>query len=749
MLNDYEKIQILIKRNFFISDYDKPTKIAEDVAQQVVNKIINDFTSELSSLDINIDFYEYGASGTGAENWNAYLQNLNTQIKPYEKRLNLKKLKLTSLYKDYFGTKGKNIFSYMNQITTKSSTEHTKLITLDSLFHAKCREKISFLTGVSIDVLKLKDENLFQQHLDAMIEEKNLFEKQEKVFTENKVFISKEFELFRLKYLLELNNEIHHKIGLQQLLKFPGLTPCFFKEDIIHDNILLKHIFIEGYHGTGKTTLAQQIAVAVSLENSFYINLTELKNDILTEEEENKIKRFLESIKYLNGTVILDNINSSAYAKLFTRVCLKIADKINLKMIFISTLEQHNTIQNLQTFTELFHENWDEIKRHNLYIEISLSKTAKKHRLNILDNMVSNYSSIISKRKKFQFTSAALEYLDNEFNGMLYLIKLALDNQNVATLEELKVKKAKEFIITQYKPLLENGNLELIYLSAHDIYFRIQEDLYYEEYLLNHEEIDELFKQKHIYVVKDDSFNKNIVIFFPNQLIPLQLAEYLDRINNTSFNIFTSKESIAKLNTFSKNNIMNMLRYLILRREKKYLYEIIQFVLYPDGYIVNSEQKINLYELNLLVATLTKRDYTYLKTLSLSRQQLILLRELKNSLFVNGSDEYMIFLMFSTHLNIVKDWIIMLSRVINNYKKFKPTNRNVKYIQNQYIEVLVYFLRRTLKIITYPKYSKKISLSRTFLISIIEIMERYSLETIFTSEYEKIYRLSQKIDIST
>jgi hypothetical protein len=91
----------------------------------------------------------------------------------------------------------------------------------------------------------------------------------------------------------------------------------------------------------------------------------------------------------------------------------------------------------------------------------------------------------------------------------------------------------------------------------------------------------------------------------------------------------------------------------------------------------------------------------------------------------------------------------MLSRVINNYKKFKPTNRNVKYIQNQYIEVLVYFLRRTLKIITYPKYSKKTSLSRTFLISIIEIMERYSLETIFTSEYEKIYRLSQKIDLST
>ena len=745
MLRDVQKMRILIERNFFSSEYTNIYKAGEDMAIRVLNTVIKGFEQEVISMGIEVHLEKYTGAGSGAENWEAYFHEFNTQLKPYQKTVDLKKLRLTHLYKNYFGTKGKNIFSYMNQITTKTTSEHTKFISIDSPYYAKCRDAISLISGVSIDILQLKDQKLFEEKLDLLVKKQDIMEQEEKAFSENKFFISNEFEKKRLQYFLELQNEINHKIGLTQMLQFPQLLPSFIDSSIVKDRVLLKHIFIEGYHGTGKTTLAQQIAIYLSKENSFYIDTMGFDETIITQNDEKDLLRFLMSIQYLKGILILDRINSSAYAKLFARRCWKIADEIGLKIIFISTLEQHNTLKNLQTFTELFHEDdWEVMRKNNYYLEISSSQMAKRNRLNILKNIITNYSVCIKKEEVFSPNSRLLEYLDTEFNGMIYLVKLALDNQDVSSLEHLKVKKAKEMIVSQYKPLIESDNLELIYLSAFDIYYRVQEDIYDDLYSLEHPELRELFEQKHLYIVKDASFNKNIAIYFPNQLIPIQLAEFLDMKGKNRFNLFASRESTAYLDGLSKNNIMNILRYLILRKEVKYIDKLVNFILVPECFCVESQHKINLYELNLLVATFVKDEFTKTSEITFSQKNLSLLRRLKKVLFVDGNDEYMIFLMLQTNAHIVKDWIIMLSRVIKNYRSKKFKKKSDKNIQYQYTELLQYFLRRTLKIITYPKYAKNVTLTKKSLEEILSVIEKYSLEDIVSVEYSAISKLSLK-----
>jgi len=742
MFNDYDKIWILVDKKLFKTEYTKKNKIADDISKQIINLVIDNFKSELSTLDININLTPYMNSGTGTENWNFYLEELKQELKLYKD--NVKNSDILKLYQNYFGTTKKNIFSYVNQITTKSTSEHQKLTSLDNLVYSKSREAISSLTAIPIDVLKIKDKYLFISKLDEEINNKYKDEIEEKIYNENKSLISDKFEIYRLKYLLELNDDIEDKIGLKQMLKFPYLMPSFIDKKL-RNKKLTSHIFIEGYHGTGKTTISQQIAIAINLENSFYIDLKNLQEEILTQKDIVEIERFLNSLKHLNGILILDNINTSAYAKRYVRVCLEIANEISLKVIFISILEQHNTLKNIQTFTELFHENWEKIKDSNIYIEISSNESAKQNRFNILKNVISNYYFLVSNYKHAIINDRLLEYLDSEFYSMIYLLKLALDNQDISNLYEIKAKKAKKLIVDRYRLIIDSNNLELIHLSAYDIYFRIQEDTYDDQYIIKYPEINELLKQKKIFIVKDNNFNNNLVLYFPNQLIPLQLSQYLNNGNNR-FNIFSSLKFLSNLDSLSKNNSINMLRFLVLRKDFKYVDNLLNLIIDDKSFDINSKHKINLYELSLLIITLIKEENSEQKSISFSQKKLLLLETMLKKLLFNGSDKYMIFLILNSNLKIIEDWIIILSKNIQNYKKVKLKNKNNEYIQSRYINVLENLLRTTLKIITYPKLKNKINSTDNFLDNIINAIFKYNLNNLFSKEMKFIAKNNNKLN---
>jgi len=755
MMTDFKKLRMLIDKNIFPTTETSREEQTYDFSEQVINKVLKMLEEYYLEYNIQVNFEKFESIGLNQAkvNYKYYYEYFLSKLKMQKSKVSAIREKPTTVFKDFFGSEAKNIFSYLEQITFNSKSTHIKFINTETKYYQKCRKVISELSNVPIDILNIKDQMTFDINLNNMLLKRIQHNAEEK--KENSLYINDTFEKMRLKYELELNNESIHKIGLNEFENFPQIIPSFIDEKTIDNNMLSTHIFVEGYHGTGKTTLAQQIAFAISKENSFYINFSNFEREVINDNEKWEIKKFIETVKYYKGTIILDDTNKTLVSKTFTRIALEEAETIGLKLIFISTLEQHNDLKDIKTFSDTFHKgDWERLKENNLFVEISAHAHSKHYKIEILKNLLINYLPTKNLYLNIDISKNVLDYLNIEFGGLLYLLKVAIDNNKFDTLEDLKIKRAKSSIVNNYSKLVEKQhNYSFIYFSIMDLYLRIEEDKYYNIVSYKRPEILQLIEEKHMYLVGDYNFNNNVAIYFPNLVIPHILVEYLDNINQNKINLYSSEDFLAELFTFSSANIMNILRYFRVRRkEADKFYKLSRLLLNQKSFDSNSSDKLNLYEITLLISSFLKKDFSKLENvkqeeliLSLSYKQYMFLKDILENMFVNGSDKYLIYLLGITHPNAIINWIAMLSKNIREYKKVKYKMENTE-MQIAFIESLKFLLKMTLNALLYKKLQHIANNSKRVYESILDILKKNSLIENFSMEAEKLEKRLKQLE---
>lgn len=538
---DYEKMQYLLKNGNFIfnKNIKTITKKRTIIYPLIINQIISSFNSELKSLGENYELHNYNINRSHKEFHEHYLTLIKENTSGYE-----------DLYSNYFGKESSNIFTYLNQIIMKQPNHKKFFEGADESFYLRCRYHVAKCANVSIDTLKASSKEEFI----TLLEEDDGFKETNESFDINaeEPFDIYEFNCFSLEKVLTEKNFDDNFIGLNQLNSFKYPIPDFFDDNCIKDNKLQKHIYIEGFYGTGKTTLSQQIAFNISKKYSYYFDfkLYDEKYDMQTQV--NNITPLLKFISINQGVVILDNININSYTKYITSIFLKESEKLGLKLIFIAKLEQHNTISKTHTFFDIYTEQEIYLENNCFKIELSSSQNHYKNRINILKNFLLNYLPIKEKENLFPLDSKTLDKLDKEFNGLLYLLKVSIDNQDFNVLEELTVESADSIIHTKYNELLNDLDnkyvRDFIVISSLNLFMRVDQLFYNKYFILKNKLFKELHVQKLLYIIKDIKFNSNYVIYFPNHVIPLKLAEFISIDKNYNLSsLLTSSENINSM----------------------------------------------------------------------------------------------------------------------------------------------------------------------------------------------------------
>jgi len=704
-LYDYEKIQELIKKERFNL---KPSNNIMDRRYEleaiIINDIIEQFINECKSNGTNIKFEKY-------------YSNSETSNSIYNHCINILENKpkvIQEIFINYFGNRKSNLFSYVKQITSKSSSPHKKLFGNGSMFHQKCLQTIITLANIPKNTIIQTTQDKFLELLDDTVMQE-IKKKTQLEDLENPEFIKKHFESNKLKYELEKNNEDKNFIGLDQLKRFTTL-PKFIDDTVIEDGILKKTVFIEGYHGTGRTTLAQQIAYNIGLENSYYIYFKENEDIELTDYDKSLITKLLELLKKNNGVVILDNINLDTSSRTIARHYCNESKRIGLKLIFIATLEQHDNISKPKSFTRYFHHHWKNLIENELYLEFSNApyETVQIHNNQLLESFLKNYLTLTNKQHLIaQNTETILEKIKKEFSGMIYLIKTAIDSDEFESLEDLKQIKAIEILKERYLDILNNIETveihNLLFISEKNIYLRITHKHYDRDFNTKFLFIQDLIDQKDLYRVNDTKFNQNYTLYFPNTVIPKQLRKVAKYRTKTT--PWKDQRHIQSLVDLSVNNITNLIRYSFHKQKQRNLVEITSHLLKANYYNLDRKNSLSIFDImNLLKVHVEHNKQARYEDKSISNMDKLL----KNILQDNGT--YLATLLSHYNHHIVLQWI---STVINHYKNYyhvldlgikkkshskkspklihlrKTLNQYIKVVKNQ-IELLKKIINSTL-----------------------------------------------------
>ena len=702
---DYEKIQELIKKERFNL---KPSNNIMDRRYEleaiIINDIIEQFINECKSNGTNIKFEKY-------------YSNSETSNSIYNHCINILENKpkvIQEIFINYFGNRKSNLFSYVKQITSKSSSPHKKLFGNGSMFHQKCLQTIITLANIPKNTIIQTTQDKFLELLDDTVMQE-IKKKTQLEDLENPEFIKKHFESNKLKYELEKNNEDKNFIGLDQLKRFTTL-PKFIDDTVIEDGILKKTVFIEGYHGTGRTTLAQQIAYNIGLENSYYIYFKENEDIELTDYDKSLITKLLELLKKNNGVVILDNINLDTSSRTIARHYCNESKRIGLKLIFIATLEQHDNISKPKSFTRYFHHHWKNLIENELYLEFSNApyETVQIHNNQLLESFLKNYLTLTNKQHLIaQNTETILEKIKKEFSGMIYLIKTAIDSDEFESLEDLKQIKAIEILKERYLDILNNIETveihNLLFISEKNIYLRITHKHYDRDFNTKFLFIQDLIDQKDLYRVNDTKFNQNYTLYFPNTVIPKQLRKVAKYRTKTT--PWKDQRHIQSLVDLSVNNITNLIRYSFHKQKQRNLVEITSHLLKANYYNLDRKNSLSIFDImNLLKVHVEHNKQARYEDKSISNMDKLL----KNILQDNGT--YLATLLSHYNHHIVLQWI---STVINHYKNYyhvldlgikkkshskkspklihlrKTLNQYIKVVKNQ-IELLKKIINSTL-----------------------------------------------------
>lgn len=734
---DYEKIQELIKKERFDL---KPSKNIMDrryeLEEIIINNIIDQFMVECEANGTNVKFDKFISSNERSNN--IYDQYLNT--------LQNKPAFIQELFINYFGDKRSNLFSYIKAITSKASSKNKKLFGNGSMFHQKSLQTVIDLANIPKEVILQTTEEKFLDLLSNTIKEEIKQETQLEEL-ENLEFIKEYFELNKLKYLLEKNNEDKNFIGLDQLQQFQ-VMPKFIGDTVLQNGILKKTVFIEGYHGTGKTTLAQQIAYNISLENSYYIHFKENEDRELTDYDKSLITKLLEYLKDLNGVVILDNINLDTSSRNIARHYCNESKRIGLKLIFIATLEQHDNVSKPKSFTRYFHHHWKNLIENELYIEFSNApyESIQIHNNQLLESFLQNYLTLINKQHLIaKNTETILEKIKKEFSGMLYLIKTAIDSDKFETLEDIKQVKAIEILKDRYLDIINHIEAveihNLLFISEKNIYLRITHKNYDRNFNTKFLFIQDLINNKHLYKVNDTKFNQNYTLYFPNTVIPKQLRKVAKFRTKTT--PWKDQRYIKSLVDLSVNNITNLIRYSFHKKKQRNLIDITRHILKNEYFNLEKKNSLSIFDvMNLLKVHIEHNKQVQYSDTSISRMDHLLINILQDKgkyllNLLSYYNHYIILQWLSTFINYYKSYHHLLDQALKkrSHCKKSPKTRHLKKHLNQFVKTVKKQLEYMDKILN---MTLSLFLSKQLKIN-FQISEFYhKIESIFKNSDNKI-----------
>ncbi len=753
-MTDYEKIQALITKERFSIDQNNKYELAK----LIINKTIENF--EIASKDYGRTVHLNAFDFTYKNQTDAYIH--------YVTRTKKLSRDIIPIFESYFGMdKRSNLFTYIDQIIIRSSKTHDKFSKETLPFYSKCRDLISVLADIPVHILKQTSKTEFDELLKEHIESE-IIETYKRKEISHPVVIKENFDSYNLKNLLEFYNDDPNYVGLNQLAKYKTL-PQFTDDSTLSNNTLKKHIFIEGYHGTGKTTLAQQIAYKINIENSYYISFQDDYNNILNTNEKESIRAFLKMLKKNNGIVILDNINLNTNSKNTAKFYFDEANDIGLKLIFIATLEQNNTIQDIKTFKDIFYDSsTQKLNSENLLVELSNSKESLQHKRQLLDSFLINYLSFINQEdllpKKPDDRDKLLTTLNEAFKGILYLLKLAIDKNNYISLYDLKYNEAISVIEENYEELIDNLDDKTIhnflFITKNNIYLRVKKDEYIYGFSQKFKFIKKLINEKKIYKLEDNHFNKNIAIFFPNTIIPSEIYKIVkNRFDIYEKDHFLNDDYIESFLDLSVNNISNILRYCInINEDIKNLLSISLHL--TDSKFYNSEFKESVSLHDIVNIMKVNTDYTLNNDRPLRTFEdpmIMMFDNIKKdtgyfTLLLSNYKEEVIQQILNTIKNYIQKYFNLQKKlkILTNVKQKKlKTSKHlikehVKVIENHMnvFENLLELILQTLKQDIFESYFR----SESFYLQLNSIFETFGFEYYknnYQRSFEKIYNRIQ------
>lgn len=659
---DYSENITQQRNNLLILIIDNITSKFYEAISPTIKDIYNKPTYK-DEYETILKFKENNDKVTNAELYEAYKNTL-----PYSDD-NF----IINTFKEFYGgTSATNVFSYVYQIITRSNSGHVKLTDHNSIkYHRVVKNIIEELSNTK---------------------EYNVIETQDKQYKNANSDCNGEYN-DKLIYKLERDDNDIDSVGISQIKLY---------QDRYKDIIDIKHkrsIFIEGSFSTGKTTLASHIAYEYSNNHSYYFDLKNFDEEV-TDSIKNSINLFLKVLHDNSGIIILDNINASVYGINLAQTYFKQNNQYKIPIIYISVLEQQNTLTNIITHTEKFSEYHRLIDHKDICIEIT-----NKDRIDILKYFLYTYLEYKDKKRLLDsLNQDILEYLDDEFQGVLYLLKIALDNQKDTTLNDLKIEQSHKVVLDKYKVLIDNYSNEtskpaivsLLLLSSLNIYYRVNKDYYENVFILENPYIEDLIKKKLLYKVIDKKINTNYVLYFPNLIVVRYILTYIQQKTKKSFNELLLKKSI--INTMINHSYTN------IDRLKRYFKDDIQYIeKLHKSKIIYTNQDNNKIELTTIIQNLDT---------VLSNNNTKELKILKNKLFKNSSiDNFKIILKY-TNDDVIVSWYAILLKSLKGYaieKKLqvskipsiinKPTNNTIKRLQLdlEYIKLMYEIIELSLK----------------------------------------------------
>lgn len=632
-MTDYEKLIGLKKRKLLKGTN---TNIFEKIKVMCAEYLVEEYSNFKLEEDNYFDGKLYVSSET-----------IKEEIKDFEHLEIGEHNFYTTVYNDI----GNFFIHRINRRNEPSYQNSTILIKNEDDYHPDSirliKRAISELAKINIKSLSAKTEKEFETHLKLKF---GHYENLDDYFFN--------FRLEKQLNNLKFNSSIKQIKDFKKSLKLPKyintIEEINFKEKKIKNTL-----FIEGFAGSGKSTLIQNLAYKLNREDVFYIDL---KEDEAKELINKDIALFLKEIQKAKDLLIIDNIQH-------TDKILRVAEKFLLESlnidfpIIISSqkfIYKDDATQCTKDilFKDITKELKDKIKfidLTNTTIAISLTKSLLKYHN-------------IENKKQYPIAEDLAKDLNEKFGGNISYINFSLAVSN--DIKNLNMSKFRKYIKEEYAELLSMNDMQefkllLLYTSSMDYTFQISKDLYYDENLdLESSLIEKLVPtQDNKKEVKSKNLlfkfenEKTITLVFPHNTIAKYLIELISK-----------KRNIYKL-------LIDSLQEIKIFDPK--LYEIFFHALYFTP-TLESKSFIKIY--NNIAKKTSLSNFLTLKSILLILKCNSIARN--KDILASQVDEENIVKSLSTLFNIIPNQLALVHQIVENNDTYANIDNEIQELSN-------------------------------------------------------------------
>jgi len=548
---DWQKIKILIEFNRFnigikYKDGNKGA-IKKRVFRAILRKLTEKFNKIINSSKIDIDKI------TDETTYSDLLKSIPTAyIKQFE---------------EYFGKTNarSNAVTYINQILKSENTNKKFLSDNKKEFHINIIKSIYEICDIPQNTLAIEDKDTFLNIIENIKEIGYLNIDNENSSIDISDSRVKEISKYNLydNQSLQLNDISYSEIKNNMIIP-KSITSNY----IDSDDKLKKSTIIKGIGGSGKTVLAQNIAITYYDNKSLYIDVNEVQSRLTQDYIEQII--FISQLKKM--IIIIDNINCSNQVLDISKCFYDTSQKYGVKIILVTDIKHY------EYFTS---KVFADAQTPSALSMISLTNNPQDKIIvrEMIDSVINFYYSKNILKK--DFTSLNIDNIYDEFGALIFYFKEALIRYQ--DFRNLKLDSIRANIVDSYFELLVDTNYMsrlILYLCtingkvkfSSSIYNKIEMSLLIVLKKLNDKNI--------INIIDEDTY---VTIIFPHKIITTLLLQDSSIVDVLS-EILNTKIEYLDFETL-KIIIDTIIKDTDIKADKKLL--LINIMLQNNKYNVN------------------------------------------------------------------------------------------------------------------------------------------------------------------